>query len=109
MAKALLQNKNAWLLLNKFVFFPKLKSRASSGLEWKRFAYPVLLISLGSDAIFSYGKNKNDLSEICLKTVSICILKDSTRLYYHGVKKSKKWEEILLMNVILIVSQKIVE
>ncbi len=56
----------------------------------KDLAYPVLSISLGSDAIFSYGKNKNDLSEICLKTGSICILRDSTRLYYHGVKKIQK-------------------
>ena len=56
----------------------------------KNLAHPVLSISLGSSAIFSYGKNKNTLDKICLKSGSICILKDSSRLYYHGVEKIQK-------------------
>tara|TARA_B100001248_G_C27281422_1_gene407934 strand:- start:104 stop:712 length:609 start_codon:yes stop_codon:yes gene_type:complete len=62
----------------------------------KDLTNPVLSISLGSNAIFRYGKNKTNLNEICLKTGSICILKDSSRLYYHGVKKIQKVKENII-------------
>ncbi len=38
----------------------------------------ILSISLRSNAFFKYGNN--NLNEICLKTGSICILKDSSLL-----------------------------
>lgn len=56
----------------------------------KDLTNPVLSISLGSNAIFRYGENKNKLNEICLKSGAICMLKGSSRLYYHGVKKIQK-------------------
>ena len=37
-------------------------------------------------------KIKNDLNEICLKTVSICIFKEVSR-HYHGVKNIQKVEK----------------
>ena len=88
MVEALLQNKNAWLLFDKFVFFPNSSLGYHQDKNEKDFTNPVLSTSLGSNAILKY--NKNNLSEICLKTSSICILKDSSRLYYHSVEKIQK-------------------
>ncbi len=59
----------------------------------KNFQHPILSISLGSDCIFKFGKNKNKLNKINLKSGSIAILKGDSRLYYHGVPKIIKTDK----------------
>jgi len=54
------------------------------------YSFPVVSISLGSSAIFKYGKTKQHLKSVCLKSGSIAILDGKSRLDYHGISNVKK-------------------
>ena len=51
------------------------------------FSIPVLSISLGNSAVFNYGHNKSNIKNICLTSGSIVIMKDDSRLFYHGISR----------------------
>ena len=51
------------------------------------FSIPVLSISLGSSALFNYGNNKSTIKNICLTSGSVVLMKDHSRLFYHGISK----------------------
>lgn len=60
------------------------------------FSFPVLSISLGCSAIFKYGKEKKSLYDICLTSGSIVVMRDESRLHYHGVSRILKTENNVL-------------
>ena len=65
--------------------------RATLGLHQDKdendFSIPVLSISLGNSAVFQYGCDKSIVKKICLTSGSIVIMKDHSRLFYHGISK----------------------
>ncbi len=60
------------------------------------FSFPVLSISLGCSAIFKYGKERNRLYDICLTSGSIVVMRDESRLNYHGVSRILKTKNNIL-------------
>ena len=55
----------------------------------ENFSYPVLSISIGADAIFKIGglKRNDKSSSIKLRNGDILIMKEESRLIYHGISK----------------------
>ena len=62
----------------------------------RNFNNPVLSISLGSSAIFVYGKKKTKMKKICLSSGSIVLMDGNSRLDYHGIRKIIKDEKNIL-------------
>ena len=60
------------------------------------FTTPVLSISLGSSAIFKYGKDKKNTKEILLRSGSVVLMGGNSRLDYHGISKIIKVENNIL-------------
>ena len=59
---------------------------------------PIISISLGDDAIFLLGRNRNEIQEILLRSGDVIILFGESRLYYHGIKRIIPGTSNLLKN-----------
>ena len=64
--------------------------------EENDFSFPVLSLSIGSTAIFKYGRTKNKLNAIKLESGTIVIMEGTSRLAYHGITKILKTEDNIL-------------
>ena len=82
-------------LINLYTY-PDSKLGVHKDKDENNFSFPVLSISLGSSATFKYGKQKKKLDKICLVSGSIVIMKDQSRLDFHGVSKIFKTENNIL-------------
>ena len=65
------------------------------------FNHPILSISLGSDAIFLYGKDRKKLKKIRLKSGSVVKMHGKSRLFFHGISRIIKVDFNILSNDII--------
>ena len=76
--------------------FPNSKLGLHQDKEENDFSFPVLSLSIGSTAIFKYGRTKNKLNTIKLESGTIVIMEGASRLAYHGITKILKTEDNIL-------------
>ncbi len=60
------------------------------------FSVPVLSLSIGSTAIFKYGRTKKKLNKINLESGTIVLMHGPSRLDYHGISRILKTENNIL-------------